>query len=223
MRPFAGLSGIRSAVPVPAILVRDVTLDVAAGGTASTHTVNLPASCVAGQRLIAIMATGDNSTYGWPAGWTEILDTTTGVDAVSVAYRECDGTEGASISVTTSNLTRAAALVIRVEGHTADAPELATPSTGSSTLPDCPAFDPSWAGDTLWIAACTCASATPTEVTGFPYPNNNFEAEQTAASGTRPRVGICTKISAAPSEDPGAFTIAPSDTWYGLTIAVRSA
>ena len=74
---------------------RWVFQDVHPGGVAAA------ASISPGDVLLAIVRSPAATTFSWPAGWTELVET--GADASddveSVAWRLADGTEGASITV----------------------------------------------------------------------------------------------------------------------------
>lgn len=83
------------------------------------HVVTLPASTVSGSVIVASIAwNGGPGTVTWPAGWT-VMPGTASVFGVptnpqaSVAYHVCDGTEGASITVTSTSSV--------ISGHAASA------------------------------------------------------------------------------------------------------
>jgi len=192
----------------------------------TSHTVSLPASIAAGDRLICM--SGWNESFGatspsWPAGWTQKTFQANGSStSLEVRERFADGSEGASITVTTSASTRAAHVCYRITGaHTTLPIEVGTAATGSSANPDPPSLTPSWgADDILWIAiAQTIAGVS---YTGDPasYANGLTADATNGSSGSSIRV-VRRTLNAA-NENPGTFTVT-SNPWVAQTIAVPSA
>jgi len=169
--------------------------------TANTsHTLNLPSSIASGDLLIGMLSgyIGSGSTavdISWPSGWTEFFeqDASTGTLhlAVAGAYRQADGTEGTSITVTTNLSVLAAHNAYRITGAADPAtqpPEAASiPYTTGANSIDPPSLSPTGgAKDYLWLAVAAwrrtglTATADPTNYT------NAIEASSTGnASGTR--------------------------------------
>lgn len=202
-------------------------LDVTTGSdnlAGSFHTVAMPATVNAGNRLIILIANTTGATF--PAGWTEFLDVSVG-GAIAGAYRDADGTEGGT-TVNVSNVgspTRAAWAVIRITNHDpAKAPEAGSDG-GSSATPDPPLFSPSWgSARTLWFAALGTAGNPPETITVYP---TNYDLSQTyvAATGAAGRgiLGFAARKIEAASQDPGTFTLSGSLAWKSATIAVKGA
>src|SRR5687768_5551077 len=115
-------------------------------GTASlSHVVNLPAGAT-GNLLIAIMDKGSTvASVRALAGWTELLDENV-ANGLYIAYRVCDGTEGATTTFTlTGTATRGAWIVYEISGHlnpATQAPQIGTTSSGTSATPDPPSITP---------------------------------------------------------------------------------
>lgn len=209
-------------------LILDVTTGDDGGTNRTSHTVALPTGIAASQRLIAIFATRSSGDTSWPVGWTEILDANVGADTAMVAaYRDCDGTEGASITVTTGASRACAWQVWRLSAGNfiaGVAPEVGTLAGSNDANPNPPSLSPSWgAQNTLWIAATTVKDvASPPTVSGYP---TNYSTNQTAVGGVANNfgVGAAARILNASSEDPGTFTLSGAEKWCANTIAIRIA
>lgn len=183
------------------------------------HTVNLPAGIQAGDLLLVFFASDGNPTITFPEGWTELFDKLSALEVrLVVWYRVADGEEGATITVTTSNIQMTAHTSYRITGYSG-VPECGDATTGNSTTPDPPSLTPSWgAKDTLWFAVCGYdANKT---VTAYPtdYTNgrNDF-ADSLWGCG----VGSARRELNAESENPNVFTISASEQWVANTIAIQ--
>lgn len=196
--------------------------------TATAPSVTLPGSIVAGDLLVAFLATNVVPVITWPGGWTELTNSPqdNGVqDRCGVAYRIADGSEGASISPTLSTNRPWASYAMRITGaHASQAPELSVGVQASTINPDPDALDPAnWATeDTLWLA-CVLIGIGNLTVTSYPASYTNGTLSSTGTSGG---VGfaIARRENAVASEDPGTFTIgaSPSDM-RAFTLALRPA
>lgn len=202
-----------------------VVVDVTASseGATTTPTIALPGSIVAGQRLIIFLSLGTAASVAFPAGWTELYDSAIGTEDLSIAYRDCDGSEGASIQPTLGSSTTSAWAIFRLERFDpAQAPEAGAGSRSAvlSTAADSPSLTPSWGSDTnLWLSAFAAAAATPGTISAYPA---NYTLNQTYSAGAAGAyLGVAGRSLAATSENPDAFTITPSDTWNANTVAVR--
>lgn len=191
----------------------------------TNHTVNLPASIADGDLLLAIFRTDiSGPTHTWPSGWTLLYDAT-GEPREEVRFRRADGTEGASITVTTSGATLSIHRTYRITGHhTTTDPEAGTVASGSSLNPDPPSLSPSWgAEDTLWFSVAAYHTFDTRTLTAFPTSyTDTFDDRQ---SDDGPAIGSCRRELNAASEDPGTFTISGAGTpaWKANTIAIRPA
>src|SRR5688500_16027395 len=101
----------------------------------------MPASVAAGDLVVVFFgsdAAGSTVTIAGPAGWTELTEAADNVteSMISVAYRVCDGTAGATITVTTGASENAAAVAIRITG--ASPPSVSTAARGTSANPNPP-------------------------------------------------------------------------------------
>mgnify|MGYP001578964609 CR=1 FL=1 len=196
----------------------------------SSHTVSLPSGIVSGDLLVAMFSTDSvfpgGVTVTWPAGWTEFAaqDANDNLEQLHVAYRLADGTEGASITVTTSSNQMSCAVVYRISGALVPAtqPPEAASISGTSTNPDPPNLTPTGgAKDYLWIAvAGTDNSASVNAFEGYPasYASNQHTDFNNSTGGAT--IAAATQNLNAASENPGTFTQG-SEQWAAMTIAIH--
>lgn len=189
---------------------------------ATSHPVTLPAGIQAGELLLIFFSesAGTGATVNAPAGWTKLVESNNGANnGLAVLYRFADGSEGTSVTVTTSGSTKSSHLSYRISG--ASSPVTSTPATGASTAPNPPQLIPSDGKlPYLWFAVAGW-DGTPTATA---YPTNYTNGQQTGTSGgqatTNCGVAAAERQLTADSEDPGAFTLSASDDWVAFTIAV---
>lgn len=204
-----------------------VTTNTSVENTATlSHTVSLPSGISAGDLLIVVFAVRDIPDVTWPMGWTEIAeidDTTNSDQTLAVAYRDADGGEGATITVTTSATKVSAHTSYRISGAAdpaVQAPEVSTGAHNLSEDPDPDSLTPTGgAKDYLWIACCgrgdnDVATAAPT----------NYGNLLTAGSTGFDAVASAERQLNASSEDPGIFNFpAPDANWVAATVAIHPA
>src|SRR3990167_5444039 len=206
------------------------------GTTATTApAVDLPTGITSGDLLVVLFRNAANGGIGvtWPNGWTELADEASdgsgGADATSIAWRKADGTEGATITLTTATQ-KFAALALRITGAadpTSQPPELSTVATVSSNAPDPSSLSPTGgAKEYLWL----WAGGWEGEQTSPPVSSpTNYGDVLGADSGTAAgaasncRVAVATRALNAASEDPPSWTISATDQWTAFTIAVHPA
>lgn len=203
----------------PAVAASNTGTD--SGALVSSSTVNLPAGIASGQRLLAFAVfDGDPGAITWPAGWVEVyrFGNAAGQAWLALAYRDTDGTEGATISVSWAAARRTGWRTLRITGALASAPPQAALTSGSnSTTADPPSLTPSWgADDTLWIA--TYARDSANTVTAYPASYTGAQYNKTSA----PAMGQATRQLNAATENPGTFATSNDDNdWAASTVAIR--
>jgi hypothetical protein len=187
--------------------------------TGTSHTVYLPSNISSGNLLLVFFSIYVSSvpTITFPGGWTQLYNTTYSTYVRSGAwYRVADGTEGATITVTTSTNASSAHTSYLLTQYSGT-PEGAA-ATGSSAAPDPPNLTPSWgAKDTLWFAVCG-TGAFGGSVTSYPtnYADGKLYLYTSGGNATAIR-----QLNAA-SENPGAFTLSSSAFWVAGTVAIQS-
>lgn len=213
----------------PAVQARN-TSSVGSAGT--SHTVSLPAGITSGDLLmVAFSYAVTGNTITWPGGWTEfgwspVEQTGGGTNGLACAFRQADGTEGATISVGTSVSTRSAHVSYRISGHENPATEL---PQGASALAqnssgDPPSLTPTGgAKDYLWLAVS--AGSEDTVETAAPASYTDLQAiagTGGGGAGTKCVIATAERQLNAASENPGAFSGASaSSDWAAATIAIH--
>lgn len=212
----------------PAVIAQG-TSNVTTAGTSHTVSIGSPAS---GTRVVVVFGYAvTGQTVTWPAGWTAVInaktelvtDDTVGVD---VGYRDCNGSEGATISVTTSVNTKSDHNYYQITGQdTGTAPEATTGLTGTDVNPDPPSLSPTGGSkDYLFVAAAS--SAGENTYSAFPTSYVNTQQSNTGTGGatnTNCFTATGTRAVTAASENPATFTrgLASGVGWVAQTIAVH--
>lgn len=199
--------------------------NTAVNGTSKT--INLPATVVAGDRLLVALVCDGAPTITWPGGYTERKNLNGTNVRLYVAEKDTPaaGTEGGTtISITLSATEMHAARSWSIQDS--DTSVLAEYSTGfnpgtNTANPDPDALTPSWgADDTLWIAFEGYDVGTST-VTAYPtnYASNQANDRGNAAAGAG--LGVASRNLNAASEDPGTFTNSASSRAVAVTIGIK--
>jgi len=191
------------------------------------HTVNLPAGIQAGDLLLVFFGIRSSSaiTISFPVGWTKILNLNGARSHLGIGWREADGNEGATITVTTDLSGRSSHISYRITGAIdpdIQPPEVSTGSSGTSTAPDPDSLPPTGgAKDYLWIAL-ECNDDGTTIVSAYPADyNDNQEYRDVPGQTYACTLGVATRELNASAEDPGAFTITVVEKWVAATVAVH--
>ena len=212
--------GLLKAGPPPVVLeiinaVADNT------GSSSSHNFSIPTGIVAGNLLVAIMGTQQAVTISWPAGWTEITSAVGATMGVSVAYRFATGSEGSSITCTTSGTCRGVQRAFRILGAHASAPPEAIMGAEISTAnPNPPSLSPSWGlgtNYTLWIAFVNMYSTSSPSA----YPSNYTLWQDHQAGSADNGLSTAARQNQVASEDAGTFGFSGADNAIAGNIAVR--
>lgn len=203
--------------------------NVTTAGT--SHAVTKPTGTASGDLWVIFFGHAVACTLDALAGWTELVDTNA-ANSEKILYRLCDGTEGASVTFTSSASTKSAHLSYRISGTenpATQAPQLSTVATGTSTQPNATIVTPTGgAKDYLWITAFVTAGEEADDDTwGGAAPTNYANAiyKTTAVAGTA--VTNCSvagsdRTANAASEDAGVWGAnAQSLAWRAWTIAVH--
>ena len=192
----------------------------------AADSVTLPASVASGDLVLVFHYSDGALTRTFPSPWVEIKDALCSGSScnIGVGYLIASGGE-TSVTVTKSVAERFTAISARITGwHGTTAPEISTGASGSSTTPDPDSVTASWGSDdNLFIAVnvfdnsagAGVTSAWPTNYTG-----SNVQSPDITSAG---RGAIGTRDLAAASDDPGTFTISPTDQWWAGTVVVRPA
>jgi hypothetical protein len=210
----------------PSVVGTPTETAISTAGT--SHVVNLPSGAT-GNLFIAIMDKGSTAaTVGALAGWNELLDENS-ANGLYIAWRACDGTEGATTTFTLSASTRGAWIVYEISGAadpTVRPPEIGTTATGSSTTPDPPSV--SVTGGTRDVLTIACFGRSGEEadddtwVTAAPSGFGGLLQKACGTVGTNLGGMVATAhlASTTATSDPATFTCA-TGAWRAQTIVVH--
>lgn len=200
----------------------------------TSHSVSLPTAATinAGDLLVVHFVADGVPAITWPANWVGATPVTHGgganvASSSTWAYKIADGTEGASISVTTDVSEKSAHRAWHIQDwHGTTVPE-ATSATGNDANPDPPNLSPSWgAEDTAWLVLSGHENSQ-TPVNAYPTNYTDTFTQNTVGGGgsaaTNVVQGVAERQLNAASEDPGTFTLSGSRLWAAFTVAVRPA
>jgi hypothetical protein len=221
--------GAATAVRTPATVESLTTTTFNMDST--SHAVTMPAVVNAGDLLICLLASDNDSAVASPAGWTQVASVANGTAVRFTAHlKVADGTEdGATANFVTSAPEQGAAHVYRITGHavgTISGPEQAgysiAAATGTSTTPNPPALDPAtWdVESTLWLAIFAIDNVSG-GMTGPAYYSDATVSEPVGLA--RASLGSARRIHAVAVEDPGVFTNWATQAWVAATLAIRPA
>lgn len=190
-------------------------------GSGGTHTVDLPAGIIAGELLIILFVDDSGFTGATLSGWTKlgeagIVGDPSGRINCAVFYKFADGTEGASVTVTTTFSNDSAHHSYRISLHLATSPpEISSITLAVTASPNPPSLTPSGGEDNfLWLAMAGAlhgwSAVTPANYTDLLTKDG---AGVGAASAQRNR-NIAT-------ENPGAFSVGGGTSYTAaLVVAV---
>jgi hypothetical protein len=212
----------------PAIVGTPAETAISTAGT--SHVVNLPSGAT-GNLLIAVMDKGSTSaTVNALAGWNELLDEAS-ANGLYIAWRTCDGTEGATTTFTLSANTRGAWAVYEISGHINPAtqpPQIGTTATGTSVNPNPPSVSVTGGSkDILAIALFGMAGEQAddeTLVTSFPTNYTLGQVEVTggvAGTNLGGMLGAAARQVTTATEDPGTFTAIDNAAWRAQTVVIH--
>jgi hypothetical protein len=189
----------------------------------SSHTVALPASIASGDLLIVLFRTGGASvTHTTPTNWN-LLDTRTSTGRTSIFWKIATGSEGASVSITTSAGRFAVSHSYRITGH-----HPSTPIDGAFTAADSidpPQVSHGWgAVDVLWLTLANTRQTNNTFTAPTNYTNQiNARTTSDASTSTNDiRMSSARRSLASAAEDPASWgSTGTLSIPHSATIAIR--
>ncbi len=214
----------------------------------TSHAVSMPSGIVSGDLLISFFTVEGSPTITWPAGWTEFATRSSGVvGKTSIAYRQADGTEGSTITVTTtapaSQSTHCTYRIIGAADPATRPPEASTFDSQTTIVSggsifgvgilniDCPSLTPTGGvKQYLWLSAGTVRTTAGLNGNLYTIPTNYGNTKE---ANTDP-VGIhfgwpmytADRNARLATEDPGyfgfnSFTVGVTFNWMTFTVAVH--
>jgi len=205
---------------VPTI-VNSATTNFAAG---SPSNVNLPASIVAGNKLVILLGVAGNQTVTTPAGWTASSPLATsggtaGADRrLYVFEKTASGSEGATVAISSTGTTGGGMAIAYQINGSSSATLYANGGAASTVAPDPPNNNPGSSAATLWIAAAVKRESV--DASGAPSGYANLVVSR---NGSNISGMAADKTSTASSEDPGTFSgFSVSDNYAAVTLGFRT-
>jgi hypothetical protein len=196
----------------------------------TSHTVNLIPGYMSAGDLLLMWFANDGTATASATGWTQLKtkQTASNTARLTVLYRIATGSEGSTITVTTTSSEMSAAYVVSIRADswfgTAAGFEVSTGATGTSAYPDPDSLTPTWgAGDTMWWACGVLDeryNLTEPDDWGGPY---GFYLLSTVAGGVTVFGWDRYPQTGGASIDPGTTTSNGSDEWAAFTIGIRAA
>ncbi len=212
--------------------------------TATNQNIQLPAGIGSGDLCIILVSgfyTDATQSRNWsvPSGWTELAQaggTPASPNRLSTGWfaRSMDGTESGSnvvFSTTASNSFSFSAIIWRIAsgswfgGTIADSIAVsAVTETDLASLPSFATLVPPWGAlNYLWIASGGAGD----DDIAWVSPSTNYDNLTSVTSGggsnSSCSSGSCERRFNVPSQTPANMSLASSETWRTVTLAVRPA
>jgi hypothetical protein len=191
----------------------------------TSHTVTLPSGIGAGDLLLMWLAfNGTSGAVNTPSGWTPLQAAAANNANGYPFYRIADGSEGASVAVTTTTAQELAATVYRIEGHdsTTNPPSIPTSwNSGTTSAPDAGNLTPAGgAKDYLWFCAVAADSGFVITATDGSF-GNLLTSDSGSNANASAAISTARRELNASSLNPGAFTLEGAEGWLAVCLAVH--
>lgn len=189
--------------------------------SATTVSVNMPASVATGDLLMVFSGMLSTVTGITMTGWTCTTEAPASVVVLGWCYRVADGTEGATQTVTWTTSSRARFIAIRITGQTSNTPESTAAACGTSSgTPDGgSSMAPSWTNTaaTLYLSVIGLSANASISVSTVP---SGYSTGVINAPGTAAAVALAYKQATSVSDDPGTWTTNTA-AWGCKSLAVK--
>lgn len=197
----------------------------------TSHTVNLPASLVAGNLIIIVFGNFTSTITVSISGYTQLATQTctnggTSNGRLTILYKTATGSEGSTVTATTAGApgnTVSSHNSYQISGWIGT-PEAAT-TNGNDSNPNPPSLTPTWGRTkTLWLATSNSdrSGATHT-ISTYPsgYSGGIQDSGVVAVANTSTTTGSAWIQTDAASVDPGTFALSASVPWAVATIGIQ--
>lgn len=182
----------------------------------TSHSVPLPTVAAGAFLGIALSMQSATASFNTPSGWTQLYQRINSNVVQAFFYKQSNGGEGTSVTVTTTASLKVAGCSIMDTGWDGVAPAVSTVADGSSTSPNPGSVTATGALDNLFIAIAHAIGTT--GFTGYPTSYTNTQTGQTTG-GTSAGTATATRTLASASDDPSTFTMGTGQ-WSAYTIVL---
>lgn len=213
------------------LVAQAATPTVASESTSATtanstsQIITLPASIAAGDLVVCSISVDSDPTTSWPSPWLKLgTDVNNSSHSLSSGYLIASGGE-TSVTVTTGASEQSSHHCWRITGHdAAQAPEITTTASASSTTTDPPSIDPTGGAKDFLFIALASVDINPTLLTCTVFPSTYTNTGQEDGNGGTGAALLCWArlgTTGATTENPGAFTYSGTEQAASATIAVH--
>jgi hypothetical protein len=203
----------------------------------TSHTVALPSDVASGDLLLIVFNyrnyTVPGVTLTTPSGWVLVDSSVTDNEnsvSLYVFARIASGSEGSTVSVTSSANARSAHCSICIAGHDAAVSPSVSGILVSKALndefpyglPNPPSLTASWGSDkNLWVAVCgiSLGGRTYTAAPGD-YAKTEF-ATNTSSLASRCSTAVAHRYLLSDSDDPSTFNLGAEDYWKTMSLVIK--
>lgn len=194
----------------------------------TTVAVNMPATVVADDLLLAFISTSSTGTVT-ASGWTRFDHNDVGGVRGSVFYKVAAGDEGGTtVDFTTTSSATWAALVMRVSqwGGTVGTDFDFTGaqfSSSNSSAPNPPSVTAGWGSDKNLYITTMLGGKDDATVSSYPtnYDDNQTYVSSGAGAGSGAEAACSTRNLEASSDDPGTYTLSEAEACHSWTFVVK--
>lgn len=190
-----------------------------AGASASSHSVPLPGSLVAGTLLFMVLAVANGTTITTPSGWTLVDSQSVTGGRIAAYTKVATGAEGSTVSVSISTSDNLFGFTWQLSGWDGVTPTFSTIAGGTNAAPDPGSVSFGTASkSTLVVAACRGSNTRTVTAAPSGYTNLNAQAVSFAEAGAAESA-----LSSGSAENPGAFTLSGSTAngWAAMAYAIQ--
>ena len=205
------------------------TTSSATNAPSTSHSVLLDGLDSAGELLLAWLMFNADTTITGMTGWTALSSNTASPGRSAVYGKIATGSEGSSISATTSSSNAGAFIVQRISNNKGGLVAgtdytVAVASAATTANPNPPSVTAGWGSDdNLFIAAC-CVRGDNDTVTGYPTNYGSGTGKVTTnGGGGGATVGVAVRQFTSATDDPDTFTLSASEYGRAYTIVIAPA
>lgn len=218
-----------TAPAAPTFPVLESVTTSATNAPGTSHSILLDDLDSAGELLLAWMIFNADTTITGMTGWTALSSNTASPGRSAVYGKIATGSEGTSISATTSTSNAGAFLVQRISNNKGGLVAgtdytVAVAAAATTANPNPPSVTAGWgSANNMFIAACAVRGDNDT-VTGYPTNYGSGTGKVTTnGGGGGATVGAAVRQLTAATDDPDTFTLSASEFGRAYTIVIRPA